>query len=120
MSGGGGATCEATTLRGNPCCDAACFAAKGTIAPVAYCAVHKDLPECSFCLSTLHVSKKRTLPCGHAFHRGCLAPWLSREMVCPTCRCSAYPPLPPEVPEPLELVEMGWLERLWLWTCCVF
>ena len=50
--------------------------------------------ECIICLSEVDVSCKaqRALtPCGHVFHRTCLAQWCECKAACPTCRR----PLPP-------------------------
>lgn len=52
--------------------------------------VHCD--ECAICMETSDESKDAVdrqaigLPCGHAFHRDCIAPWLQVQSTCPVCR----------------------------------
>jgi hypothetical protein len=43
--------------------------------------------ECSICL-TAYENKEIIieLPCWHIFHKGCISPWLKREVTCPICR----------------------------------
>lgn len=36
-------------------------------------------------------SRAKKLPCGHAFHLGCLRSWLERQQQCPTCRAPVLP-----------------------------
>jgi hypothetical protein len=49
----------------------------------------QTLPDCSICLCKLK-NKKDSLPCGHVFHRPCLAKWerTSGKNTCPLCRAS--------------------------------
>jgi len=43
--------------------------------------------ECAVCQAALEkFDKVRLLPCRHAFHVGCIDPWLERSVCCPTCR----------------------------------
>jgi len=42
--------------------------------------------SCAVCLSDFEGGDMlRRLPCGHAFHRGCIDKWLRRNKVCPLC-----------------------------------
>lgn len=44
-------------------------------------------PSCAICLEALNrASQQQMLPCGHVYHKGCIAPWLLRRSVCPLCR----------------------------------
>ncbi|KAI9744566.1 MAG: hypothetical protein M1818_002095 [Claussenomyces sp. TS43310] len=65
--------------------------------------------SCAICIDTLEQDDDiRGLTCGHAFHAGCLDPWLtSRRACCPLCKADYYVPKPkPEgevpTPEPRE------------------
>eukprot|EP01134_Creolimax_fragrantissima_P006875 CFRG6875T1 len=44
--------------------------------------------DCSICLGGSTTKYKCTLPCAHAFHRGCVRTWLSEHDSCPECRTS--------------------------------
>jgi hypothetical protein len=61
--------------------------------------------SCAICIDTLEPDDDiRGLTCGHAFHAGCLDPWLtSRRACCPLCKADYYVPKPRpegEAPEP--------------------
>jgi len=51
---------------------------------------------CAICIDTLEEDDDiRGLTCGHAFHAGCLDPWLtSRRACCPLCKADYYTPKP--------------------------
>jgi len=51
---------------------------------------------CAICIDTLEEEDDiRGLTCGHAFHAGCLDPWLtSRRACCPLCKADYYTPKP--------------------------
>lgn len=51
---------------------------------------------CAICIDTLEDDDDvRGLTCGHAFHAGCLDPWLtSRRACCPLCKADYYTPKP--------------------------
>ncbi len=51
---------------------------------------------CAICLDNLDEDDEvRGLTCGHAFHAGCLDPWLtSRRACCPLCKANYYVPKP--------------------------
>ncbi|RKU48268.1 hypothetical protein DL546_006433 [Coniochaeta pulveracea] len=57
---------------------------------------------CAICIDTLEDDDDvRGLTCGHAFHAGCLDPWLtSRRACCPLCKADYYTPKPPRVDGP--------------------
>lgn len=60
--------------------------------------------SCAICLDTLEDDDDvRGLTCGHAFHAGCVDPWLtSRRACCPLCKADYYVPKPrPEGAEDL-------------------
>jgi len=52
--------------------------------------------SCAICIDTLEENDDiRGLTCGHAFHAGCLDPWLtSRRACCPLCKADYYVPKP--------------------------
>lgn len=52
--------------------------------------------SCAICIDTLEQDDDiRGLTCGHAFHAGCLDPWLtSRRACCPLCKADYYVPKP--------------------------
>ncbi|PWW74482.1 hypothetical protein C7212DRAFT_346141 [Tuber magnatum] len=52
--------------------------------------------SCAICLDTIEDDDDiRGLTCGHAFHAGCLDPWLtSRKACCPLCKADYYVPKP--------------------------
>lgn len=55
---------------------------------------------CAICIDVIDDDDEiRGLSCGHAFHTGCLDPWLtSRRACCPLCKADYYTPKPrPEV-----------------------
>lgn len=51
---------------------------------------------CAICIDTIEEDDDiRGLTCGHAFHAGCLDPWLtSRRACCPLCKADYYVPKP--------------------------
>ncbi|KAI0999818.1 hypothetical protein K3495_g8380 [Podosphaera aphanis] len=51
---------------------------------------------CAICIDTLEEEDEvRGLSCGHAFHAGCLDPWLtSRRACCPLCKADYHVPKP--------------------------
>ncbi|KAF3764562.1 hypothetical protein M406DRAFT_258283 [Cryphonectria parasitica EP155] len=55
---------------------------------------------CAICIDTLEDDDDvRGLTCGHAFHAGCLDPWLiSRRACCPLCKADYYTPKPRPAP----------------------
>ena len=58
---------------------------------------------CAICIDTLEDDDDvRGFPCGHAFHAGCIDPWLtSRRACCPLCKADYYTPKPrhPDAPQ---------------------
>ena len=60
--------------------------------------------SCAICIDTLEDDDDiRGLTCGHAFHAGCLDPWLtSRRACCPLCKADYYTPKPRPEGEPAE------------------
>lgn len=71
--------------------------------------IHTPVPDellnttgdtCAICIDVIDDDDEiRGLSCGHAFHAGCLDPWLtSRRACCPLCKADYYTPKPrPEV-----------------------
>ena len=57
---------------------------------------NKPGDSCAICIDTLEDDDDvRGLTCGHAFHAGCLDPWLtSRRACCPLCKADFYIPKP--------------------------
>jgi hypothetical protein len=60
--------------------------------------------SCAICIDTLEDDDDiRGLTCGHAFHAGCLDPWLtSRRACCPLCKADYFIPKPRPEGEPAE------------------
>ncbi|KAI9648700.1 hypothetical protein NHQ30_003340 [Ciborinia camelliae] len=58
--------------------------------------------SCAICIDTLEEDDDvRGLTCGHAFHAGCLDPWLtSRRACCPLCKADYFTPKPRPEGEP--------------------
>ncbi len=53
-----------------------------------------DTGTCSVCLDSFKKGLyKRTLNCGHLFHKKCVDKWISREKSCPLCRCDPFTPI---------------------------
>lgn len=65
--------------------------------------------SCAICIDTLEPDDDiRGLTCGHAFHAGCLDPWLtSRRACCPLCKADYYTPKPRPEGEPAEPERSG-------------
>lgn len=61
--------------------------------------------SCAICIDTLEDDDDiRGLTCGHAFHAGCLDPWLtSRRACCPLCKADYYTPKPRPEGEQIDL-----------------
>jgi len=54
------------------------------------CSRHKELDECEFCLQDyVNGEDLMRLPCMHAFHSECVAPWLRKAGTCPICQIDA-------------------------------
>eukprot|EP00039_Didymoeca_costata_P013191 m.196642 g.196642 ORF g.196642 m.196642 type:complete len:488 (-) comp15701_c0_seq3:4304-5767(-) len=48
--------------------------------------------QCAICFADQQVGDLAAiLPCGHAFHKSCLVPWIERHSNCPVCRGSLTP-----------------------------
>ncbi|KAH8596715.1 hypothetical protein B0O99DRAFT_651457 [Bisporella sp. PMI_857] len=64
---------------------------------------------CAICIDTLEDDDEiRGLTCGHAFHAGCLDPWLtSRRACCPLCKADYYVPKPRPEGEAAEADRTG-------------
>lgn len=76
---------------------------------------------CAICIDTIEEDDDiRGLTCGHAFHAGCLDPWLtSRRACCPLCKADFYVQKPrpegeergrgrtPQHPQPAWIAERG-------------
>lgn len=62
---------------------------------------------CAICLDTIEEDDDiRGLACGHAFHAGCLDPWLTtRRACCPLCKADYYVPKPRPEAEATSTVE---------------
>jgi hypothetical protein len=65
--------------------------------------------SCAICIDTLEQDDDiRGLTCGHAFHAGCLDPWLtSRRACCPLCKADYYVPKPRPEGEAAETERSG-------------
>lgn len=65
--------------------------------------------SCAICIDTLEEDDDiRGLTCGHAFHAGCLDPWLtSRRACCPLCKADYYTPKPRPEGEAAETERTG-------------
>ncbi|KAH8679803.1 hypothetical protein BGZ60DRAFT_369537 [Tricladium varicosporioides] len=65
--------------------------------------------SCAICIDTLEEDDDiRGLTCGHAFHAGCLDPWLtSRRACCPLCKADYYTPKPRPEGEVVETERSG-------------
>lgn len=71
----------ATAARATLCCWGACAHMRRKRADVQ--------ATCAICLEDLVGGVDATLPCGHVFHKGCAAEWLSRSARCPF-RCEGH------------------------------
>ena len=49
---------------------------------------------CSICLENMGSSTEPIirLPCNHIFHKGCLTPWVEKQLSCPNCKSTACRP----------------------------
>ncbi|KAE8451098.1 hypothetical protein EG329_004770 [Mollisiaceae sp. DMI_Dod_QoI] len=65
--------------------------------------------SCAICIDTLEEDDDiRGLTCGHAFHAGCLDPWLtSRRACCPLCKADYYTPKPRPEAEAVDADRTG-------------
>lgn len=53
-------------------------------------AQHRDIVECELCLEEYNAGDElMRLPCMHAFHSGCVSPWLQKAGSCPVCQTDA-------------------------------
>jgi hypothetical protein len=70
----------------------------GRVNPSSYChtmpyEAHNENAKgntCSICCSSCYDNPNSVLqltPCGHCFHRECVAEWVLRKKTCPNCRC---------------------------------
>lgn len=77
--------------------------------------------ECSICLCAVEFRAgeriSRLLPCIHTYHTVCIAPWISKDATCPTCRAkvvevdmSGVPPLSPLQQAVMNMADVGPLE----------
>ncbi|GJN33013.1 hypothetical protein PR202_gb21569 [Eleusine coracana subsp. coracana] len=64
--------------------------AVAAIGAVVYDAGEQQLAPCAVCLAELRDGETLRLlpPCGHAFHQGCIDPWLRDHKNCPNCRAT--------------------------------
>lgn len=69
--------------------------------------------SCAICIDTLEDDDDiRGLTCGHAFHAGCLDPWLtSRRACCPLCKADYFTPKPRPEGEAAETTERSGRRR---------
>jgi hypothetical protein len=69
--------------------------------------------SCAICIDTLEEDDDiRGLTCGHAFHAGCLDPWLtSRRACCPLCKADYFTPKPRPEGEVVETTERSGRRR---------
>ena len=42
--------------------------------------------ECSICFQKIKWYNKKSLSCGHVYHKKCLQEWFKKKQVCPYCR----------------------------------
>jgi hypothetical protein len=60
-----------------------------------------DQHECSICLEPMHNhaadAEEHILPCGHKFHKPCIANWLDVRQNCPMCRAPCARINPPNI-----------------------
>ncbi|KAF0692353.1 Aste57867_16564 [Aphanomyces stellatus] len=60
---------------------------KDYVRDLAAVVVPKEVGNCPVCVTALdNTADCISLVCGHAFHRTCIALWLAKNSVCPTCR----------------------------------
>lgn len=73
--------------------------------------------SCAICLDTLDDDDEvRGLTCGHAFHAGCLDPWLtSRRACCPLCKADYYIPKPRDPNTPADPPQLTPLSPAAIW-----
>ena len=90
-------------------------AGKYVVDGVRYCGTHKKMaekaaiatqhtekPECGLCEDACpicydpvaSIGDQMTLECGHAFHKKCVASWVSTKKSCPMCRAVVPVPTP--------------------------
>ena len=73
------------------------FVAFAAVQPTTATEAAEDVVMCTICRENMCNSEIFWLPCSHAYHLPCVAPWLKKSGTCPLCRSKispSYLPLP--------------------------